>query len=433
MRHFSLREWDYLEIGGEGPSRAEADRLVETAAAVRIGGDDGARILDNGVRRLRAQQVVGIVAAEGVTLEILPKIDGLEGEGREGETRRRLVQMLATVLDLDVAEGSLAEIDWQRETLLEIFITLFCDRLFEAVRRGLPRRYVATEEELPALRGRLDLVRQFTILAATPNRLACRFEALSPDIALNRIMKTAVGRLLRHSRSIRNQRRLRELSFAFADVAPTPARELPWDSVVIDRTNRVWRQLLELARLLLGDRFQTTSRGGTAGFSLLFGMNLLFEEYVGRLVQRRLAGDFEVRLQGPRRFALSDADNGRERFATVPDIVLARDGETRMVIDTKWKRLSAAIDDPKHGVAQADIYQMIAYAHVHRSPFTMLLYPHHSAIGLPAGRVCEQVITGSGGKRIIIASVELADPRRTADALAALIGRALGPAVRAAA
>jgi 5-methylcytosine-specific restriction enzyme subunit McrC len=48
--------------------------------------------------------------------------------------------------------------------------------------------------------------------------LACRFDELSPDNALNRIMKAAVTRLLQISRAPENQRRLRELSFAFADV-----------------------------------------------------------------------------------------------------------------------------------------------------------------------------------------------------------------------
>jgi 5-methylcytosine-specific restriction enzyme subunit McrC len=40
--------------------------------------------------------------------------------------------------------------------------------------------------------------------------------------------------------------------------------------------------LLALAKLILGDRFQTTTAGEARGFSLLFEMNTLFEEFVGR-------------------------------------------------------------------------------------------------------------------------------------------------------
>ena len=56
------------------------------------------------------------------------------------------------------------------------------------------------------LRGRLDVVRQFSTLAASPDRLACRFDELSSDIPLNQIMKAAVAKLLRLSRAPQNQR-----------------------------------------------------------------------------------------------------------------------------------------------------------------------------------------------------------------------------------
>ena len=43
--------------------------------------------------------------------------------------------------------------------------------------------------------------------------------SLSADVALNRIMKAAVTRLARIARTADNQRRLRELAFAYADIA----------------------------------------------------------------------------------------------------------------------------------------------------------------------------------------------------------------------
>jgi 5-methylcytosine-specific restriction endonuclease McrBC regulatory subunit McrC len=38
------------------------------------------------------------------------------------------------------------------------------------------------------------------------------------------------------------------------------------------------------------------------------------------------------------------------------------------VIDTKWKRISSRIDDPKQGVSQSDVYQMMAYAQLYSAP-----------------------------------------------------------------
>ena len=70
----------------------------------------------------------------------------------------------------------------------------------------------------------------------------------------------------------------------------------------------------------------------------------------------------------------------RPRFQTIPDILVKRGSETLLVVDTKWKRLSARIDDPKQGIAQADVYQMLAYSRIYRCPRMMLLYPHHSEL-----------------------------------------------------
>jgi 5-methylcytosine-specific restriction enzyme subunit McrC len=395
----SVREWDYIPIEEPGPgsfSRAAADRVVECAAAVRSAGLDGERILINHPKKLRAQQVIGVIAADDVTLEILPKIDGEESDAA---ARRSLVHMLAVVLDLDIVEGGL--------------IRLFCDRLFEALHRGLPRRYVPHEDDLAALRGRLDVKRQFTVLAASPQRLACRFDELSADIPLNQIMKAAVTKLAKIARAPENQRRLAELSFAFADITSVPAKALPWDQVVIDRTNRSWAQLLSLAKLLLGERFQTTSSGDARGFSLLFEMNKLFEEFVGRSLARALAGTgFEVRLQGPRGYALADLQTGQNRFATKPDITIASRGAPLLVIDTKWKRLKGAIDDPKYGVGQADVYQMMAYAHVYQCERLLLLYPHHAGLGSEAaGLTCVHQINGTDDSRIAVGTLSLSNPK----------------------
>lgn len=427
----TVLEWRKLRYGEGADEIPEwaADRIAAVARASPLGGEEGARILHHGKTALRAQQVVGVIAAQDCTLEILPKIDGL-GDGEtaasQAKIRRNLVHMLAVALDLEIATGQLARLDWQDENLLEVLIRLFCDKLFEAVHLGLPRRYVNHEDDLPTLRGRLDVIRQFSTLAANPARLACRFDELSSDIALNQIMKAAVGKLLHLSRSARNQRHLRELGFAFADVRDVAIPALRWDSVVLDRTNSRWKDLLELARLLLGERFQTTTSGRGSGFSLLFEMNTLFEEFIGRSLRRALAGTgLHVDLQGGRLHCLAELDErhaptGRRRFMTKPDIIIRQGSERLMIIDTKWKRLASSIDDPKQGVGQADVYQMMAYGRVYACPRLMLLYPHHDGLGSMPGETSRHDVLGSGD-RLTTATIELSDLRTCARDLHSLV------------
>lgn len=386
----TVLEWGSLPYGkGEDAIPVDAaDRLMAVARASPLGGKDGGRILTHGRRALGARQIVGVLAAEGIALEILPKID-VPGENSSpgyGQIRQRLVHMLGVALDLDIAAGAMTELSWQKETVLEILISLFARKLADEVRKGMPRRYLAHEGDLTAVRGQLDMTRQFTTLIARPDRLACRYDDLSPDIVLNQIMKAAVERLIRASTSVENQRRLRELAFFYADISSVPPNALAWDNLILDRTNNRWRELVELARLLLGERFQTTSSGATRGFSLTFDMSRLFEAYVARQLKKALAGtDLTVHPQGGRLYCLEEAETGTSRFMTKPDILVKRRGVVELIIDTKWKRVARQMDDPKRGVSQSDIYQMIAYGQLYDCKDLLLLYPHHAELGFTVG------------------------------------------------
>lgn len=387
MPAYTVREWEKLAYGDNEhqiPAR-HADGLAALASRSVFAGRGGSGVLEHGRHALRARGVVGVLATSNATLEILPKIDGQLGTTKDEQNaaiRKRLVHMLAVALELRIDTGVITDLAWQRETLLEILIRVFCRKLVEALRKGFPRCYITNEDDLPALRGRLDSVRQFTRHAVNPARLACRFDLLSEDTPLNRIMKAAVRLLAGISRHSRNQRLLRELTFAYAEISDVPVSSLRWDDAVIDRTNEAWRELFAMARLFLGGRYQTTTGGTGEGTAMLFEMNTLFEEYVGRLVRRVLAGsDFSVSLQGGRLFCLSIEDNDRGLFQTKPDIVIRRAGQVTHIIDTKWKRISSRMDDPKQGVSQADVYQMMAYAQLYHAPRLTLLYPHHLGLG----------------------------------------------------
>jgi 5-methylcytosine-specific restriction enzyme subunit McrC len=420
---WTILEWGNIVYGtGEGAiPQAAADRIAAVAAASPLAGRGGGGVFEHGRKALHARGVIGVIAAGDRALEILPKID-FPGEtdtmARNGGIRKRLVHMLAVALDMRVEAGDIADHDYQRETLLEILIRLFSTKLVDAIRQGMPRRYVACSDDLPLLRGRLDVTRQFTKFAASPQKLACRYDALSEEIELNRIMKAVVVRLSRVSRSADNQQRLRELAFAYAEVSDVPIALLRWNTVVIDRTNARWQQLLNLAKLLLGERFQTTSSGAGSGFSLLFEMSALFEEYIARMLSRALAGTGrQVVAQGGRLCCLETSE-GAKLFQTKPDILVKRNGVVEQVIDTKWKSISRRTpEDPKQGVDQADVYQMMAYGQLYQCPRLILLYPHHKALGDGVMKVEHRIAIKDRDDRLQLATITISTNKGTADQL----------------
>jgi 5-methylcytosine-specific restriction enzyme subunit McrC len=199
---------------------------------------------------------------------------------------------------------------------------------------------------------------------------------------------------------------LREIGHIYSDVATVAPTSLRWDAIVLDRTNYRWGEMRDLARLLLAGDFQTTSQGGSPGFSLLFAMNDLFEAFVAKMLAKALRGsDLHVVAQDRRLHCLTEP-GGARRFQVRPDIVVRRGTETMMIIDTKWKRISARIDDPKQGVSQADVYQMMAYGRLYGCPNLMLLYPHHAGIA-EAGETGRYRVMGCGDQ-LITATLDVA-------------------------
>lgn len=427
----TLLEWQRLPYGDCDRTIPEryASNLARVAEASAFAGRGGSGVLDYGRKDLRARGVVGVVAAPGCQLEILPKIEGAgEHDTADAPTlRRRLIHMLAVTQDIRIDAGAMSQLGWQRDTLLEILIRLFCRMLADAVRQGMPRRYIREQDDLPAMRGRLNVPRQFTVLAASPQRLACEFDTLSPDIALNQVMKAAVRRLSGLAQATDNQRALRELAFTYADITDVPPAGLCWDAITLDRTNQRWRELLTFARLLLVDRHQQTSAGEIDGRALLFEMNVLFEEYVGRLLKRALAGgDLHVTTQGGHRDCLYEGDTGR--FRTRPDIIIRRGNEVVLILDTKWKRMTPRIDDPKQGVSQADVYQLMAYGQLYDCNRVALLYPHHHELGEASEKRDYAIAAKGSGRSLTIATVDVAQPRSAVSAaLGKLVAQCLEP------
>ena len=345
-------------------------------------------------KSLKAFQVVGVLSVPGTQVEILPKIDGNDN----GSVRRALTRMLSVALGLNLAESESSFMSTQRRDLLEILIQIFAQRLLVAARRGLPRRYMLQEEDLPVLRGKLDIGRQLIQDSSHTGKLACIFDELTVDTPLNRVLYTAVRQLVSLSRTNENIRRLNELLARFETVTESanPLRE----NVQLDRTNVPFHRLYTLALLLLARDWQTTSVGQKEGYSLLFAMNDLFEVFVGKSMRAALKPQYEVHLQQKGHFALRDRQNGI--FELRPDIVVDND----TIVDTKWKRLDPT--ERKLGVSSADVYQMLAYASAYQAKRVVLLYPWCE--GLQEQGICARWQVSGSSTVFDVATIDVGKP-----------------------
>lgn len=433
MALISVHEYKSLKIGEFDPAAEGGPSVTEQQADLLTNAKvtNGLEVFKYANKTsLTAQQFVGVFQIGPHTVEVLPKIDG-----DDQSVRRNLVAMLAVALDLDISEGEAARVATQNHGVLEILIKLFCDKLFIQVHKGLVRRYEGREENLSVLRGKLGIAQQVRLNAANPERLFCRFDEFQEDNPLNQVLRAAIRTLLKISCELGNQRKLAELMLVFEGVSDYPRQSLPWTRVVFDRMSERYRPCFKLAELFLKSTPPDVTGGMAQGFSLFFDMNVLFEEYIGRMAARTFRPlGYQVTLQGPQKHLAYDENQKRAAFAMKPDVVGKLDSQVAWIIDTKWKPLAkknswnTLSTQQKDVVSQQDFYQMYAYANSYDCPNVILLYPHYTELGLDAGVRGSYLlnpwiheVNDSESRRVKVATIDLSNLKTVPDQLKEII------------
>ncbi len=374
----------------------------EASALVDLGESMGARIASwHGARAVQIHQFVGAVRVGDLHVEILPKIDGLDGPEA---IRRSLLAMLANTQDLEVRESEAAGFLESAEPFICVLARLYCRRLFEAVRFGLRQEYVGHDELLPILRGKVHWPSQARRQSSQRLEFRCLFDERAADTPLNRTLKAALlaaESMLEGATVTSAAIELRHLLLDVSDACP------PREVVARLRTDRMSRRLaplLALAKLILGNRSPDLGRdttGDRRSYAVVWDMNVLFEEYVGRVCQDVLEPkglDVDLQEAGSLHLA-EEAETRRWTFLLKPDILVRKGRSPLVVADTKWKRLDPQKADL--GVSGEDVYQVLAYAHRYATDSAVLIYPHHPAVGRP-GPQRDFVIQGGGAAPVVV-------------------------------
>ena len=371
-------------------------------------------VLNRHRNSLKCGSVVGVLAIPNRTIEILPKIDGEESKVREA-----LVHILKVAHDLPISDHELSTLKFQRRDLLEILIRIFAVRLNGAVRKGIPRRYEVHEGEVAVVRGKLNIPRQFTRYAGRTDQLACIWDELTQNTPLNRVLKVTVRFLLSMTKSIANRRLLITLLEMYDAVSDS--RNPLSERVSLDRINTEFHDLYKLAKYFLSHRFQSTTSGRGLGFTLLFSMNELFENFIGKCIKNALEPrGSDVRLQHQKHYAIRErSDHSKCLFKLKPDVVIKpKGGANETILDTKWKKLEHS--DKKLGINQSDIYQVLTYGRAYDASRIILLYPWYRNISDCQGIISQWDAVGVSELHLDIATIDIGQPWNCASELAKL-------------
>lgn len=334
--------------------------------------------LKNG--ELRAQNYVGIIETRKDTvLEILPKVDfGESGEAEKQEnieekTRKIFLKMLRSWRGLKSAQFNEANIrDVRNFNMWEVFIHLFLTNLVLLTQRGLAHGYQPRENNLPCLRGRILFTPHIRENSANRARFYVGYDEFTADRPVNRLIRSALHKLIGFTREPRNQQLLHQLRLCFADIPNSKRIDADWQRHRVDRSMPHYDSVMPWVGLFLFGHGLTTFAGKHVNASLLFPMEEVFEDFVTQSFRRYQA--YPVRAQSPQK-PLAEI-GGKDAFQMKPDVsLMGSDNKVKFILDAKWKRLNEDGNDSKHGISQADMYQLYSYGKQYRCKTVALIYP----------------------------------------------------------
>lgn len=303
---------------------------------------------------VKAANYVGVVGfADGIQVEILPKVGF--GEETEQQSRKALERMLRSVgAGLPFAHMGRAAVASGSLPLYELFIAMFAAEVGRIARRGLAGAYREERGRIPQIRGRLNLTKQTREIPPRLQKFHCEYDEFGIDRPENRLLRSALGLLLRRTRDAGNRQLILRLLDCFGCVEESTDYEADFALCLRVRETAHYSDALAWSKVFLrGDSFGNL-RGGYEVEAILFPMERVFESYVAGQLKKAARSvpaieRIDAQVGG---FYLFEGGFARLR----PDIVATLRGGMRVVLDTKWKRAVS----PK-SISAADMYQMYAY------------------------------------------------------------------------
>ncbi|MBP0943652.1 McrC family protein [Pseudomonas alliivorans] len=342
-----------LDIAQVSPSAF--DWLCELNARFSKAGAALVQIEDR--RWLKLDNYVGVLETPcGTRLEILPK--HFEDGDCIRQSRALLKRMIQKSLDLPTRKVGAAALQRFDAPLTEWVMSSFLDALDHLIKRGMRFDYQRVEEEQRYLRGQLNTALQVRQPPGRQHYFQIRHDVFLPDRPENRLLKTALDIVCKTTQDPSNWRLSHELRSMLLEVPSSRGTAQDFKQWRRDRLMAHYQPVKPWCELIIQQQTPLAVAGAWQGMSLLFPMEKLFERYVAACLRDSLPGDAKLYTQPNYEFLCTH--QGKKTFRLKPDLMIVR-GETKWILDTKWKSLDGENVGGNYGLSQTDFYQMLAY------------------------------------------------------------------------
>src|SRR5690625_1902525 len=200
------------------------------------------------------------------------------------------------------------------------------------------------------------------------HKLNCTYDALEIDNKMNRIIKYVSTFLLKVTAQPESRKYLSEILFILDEVADVPATADQCDRISFNPMFQPFETVRDYCKLFLTHSITFSYKNDLKLFAFLLPMEYVFEDFIFGFIDQHL---MEISAKAQRRDVFLDEE---KFFNLQPDLWLETPNKS-LIADTKYKIIYSDENDPKKGIQQSDLYQMLAYAIRFGVDEVVLFYP----------------------------------------------------------
>ena len=289
----------------------------------------------------------------------------------------------------------------------DLLAAILAKGLARQIKQGLHREYVPMYGELPALRGKLDVMGTADARMARRPVVACEYDELTEDNLINRVVKAACLTLARHGRvDLKRREELLKQARYLAGVGDIDLRAVSWGAIRLTRENQSYRLLLGTCELLAKGLLQTGEDGKVrlAEFVSDERMHWLYEHFILEYYRQE---HHELKASAPQVPWALDDGQGSMLPVMQTDITLRR-GTSTLIIDAKYYSHNTQGNHDVRTIHSANLYQIFAYVKNEQER----LGPGHEVSGMLLYARTDEAIQPEGsylmsGNRIEVRTLDL--------------------------
>lgn len=248
------------------------------------------------------------------------------------------------------------------DNVYDLFAEILSKGMSYLLKQGLHKEYVAKEDTLTTLRGKLNLQGTIKERIRQRSNLDCEYDEFTINNVFNRIIKTTVGVLISKS-DVKRERKsnLRELMIFFDGVDDIDQSVIRWNLLRYDRNTRTYQMIHSLCYFILQNLLLSNEQGNTKmpQFSDEH-MNLLFQRFVMEYYKKHHP---EYKASA-KQIKWNFSDYGANSSSILPimqsDITLTL-GDRTLIIDTKYYSKNLQEHFGKFSINSPNFYQIHTY------------------------------------------------------------------------